>query len=228
MKLLTLLMGAIWIWRSWADGYGRILRRKKKGQEFGTGTVACYLSHYKLWQHLADENIETAIVLEDDAKFAPDFVWFAGDAACIPYKWDVINLCMGPKPKKGKMLCEIGGGEYRVIRGYGQIVTAAGYLISQSALPLLLAHCYEISEPIDRAYSAYWRSGIKYYAVAPSLIMQDDVPSEVNTIDATNEKPKTASLAEKIWGKFWRRQERIAHRWYNLRNPLPKKTKEEK
>ena len=32
------------------------------------GAVGCYLSHVKIWQHIVDNNIESAIVLEDDMK----------------------------------------------------------------------------------------------------------------------------------------------------------------
>jgi glycosyl transferase family 25 len=32
------------------------------------GAVGCYLSHVKVWQHMVDNNIESAIVIEDDMK----------------------------------------------------------------------------------------------------------------------------------------------------------------
>lgn len=38
-----------------------------------TGAVGCYLSHYNLWKRMVDENIEAALIFEDDAQFTPNF-----------------------------------------------------------------------------------------------------------------------------------------------------------
>jgi GR25 family glycosyltransferase involved in LPS biosynthesis len=37
------------------------------------GTIGCFLSHRKAWQQMVDENVETAIVMEDDCELSPAF-----------------------------------------------------------------------------------------------------------------------------------------------------------
>src|SRR5947208_587183 len=38
-----------------------------------TGMIGCYLSHYKLWQHIVSNNETNVLILEDDAKPIPNF-----------------------------------------------------------------------------------------------------------------------------------------------------------
>ena len=47
------------------DEYNKIFDSKRTISE-----VACYKSHYSLWQHLYDTNVDTALIFEDDIIFA--------------------------------------------------------------------------------------------------------------------------------------------------------------
>ena len=59
------------------------------------GSLGCLLSHVTLWEHVAqDENVEIALILEDDALLDEDF---QKKLAAIPWNevqgdWDVIRL----------------------------------------------------------------------------------------------------------------------------------------
>jgi GR25 family glycosyltransferase involved in LPS biosynthesis len=41
--------------------------------ELSNGQIGCMFSHFKLWKHIIDNNIEIAIIFEDDVHFHPDW-----------------------------------------------------------------------------------------------------------------------------------------------------------
>ncbi len=43
------------------------------GKPLLSSEIGCYLSHYNLWQRMVEEEIEVALILEDDVEFADDF-----------------------------------------------------------------------------------------------------------------------------------------------------------
>lgn len=55
--------------------------------------IGCMLSHIKCWRYIVDNNLDRAIILEDDAKLVPDFKTKAQKLVDdAPNDWDVI-LC---------------------------------------------------------------------------------------------------------------------------------------
>ena len=45
-----------------------------RGRGITMGEIGCSLSHHKCWEMIANESIESALILEDDAQFHPDFI----------------------------------------------------------------------------------------------------------------------------------------------------------
>jgi len=59
------------------------------------GSLGTFLSHLTLWQRVYDDpEVEIALILEDDARFKPDFLSRLNDIpeAAIPNDWDMIWL----------------------------------------------------------------------------------------------------------------------------------------
>ena len=191
--------------------------RKKKAQNLSPAEVGCYLSHYNLWERIAAENMPAAIVAEDDAIFTADFLRVVSAAADMPREWDVIHL--SPKPHKWRnAVVEKIGGEYRVCRMSGRIVLTVGYLISAAGVKKLLPQLREINDVIDYAMSAYWNTGIKFYAVCPRIVEYVDEPSNIS-FDAKARK-KGRKFWERVRSKIWRLSQSVKCRIYNFRNPV--------
>jgi len=72
-----------------------------------TGAIGCYLSHLKIWQYIINEDIDQAMVLEDDV---------------LPHKWDkdILRINLG---SLGIDLLRIGVGEQRYQRMKDMIAT---------------------------------------------------------------------------------------------------------
>lgn len=197
--------------------------RRHWGRELAKTEIGLYLSHYGLWQRFADEQVDVAIVVEDDADFSADFLSVAGDVVRIPYDWDVVILHTQAKlTKNARTLCAVGGGGYRVIRCAKRIAGTAGYLISAAGARKLLRHCHKINAPVDVAYSEWWRSGIKYYAVSPKVVIEDGSETTIGAYKKKFFNPEM-SFGDNVRGHLWRRWQRISIALYNRRHPIPPK-----
>ena len=189
--------------------------RRKKSRCLTAAEIGCYLSHCNLLRRIADEKIAVAIVVEDDATFLSDFAEVAAAAARISHPWDMILLHTHPKKKVETTLCKIGD-SHAVCRMERRISGTAGYLVSLHGAKKLLRHCEEISEPVDTAFSCYWKSGIKYYAVAPRIVIEDGSPTNILSEKKSLKDP---SPLEWITSKIWRLSQSIQCRLYNMQNP---------
>jgi len=56
------------------------------------GEIGCALSHLKVYQKIADEGIEEAVILEDDAVMGTDFVDVLRNRDLFPEDWMIVQL----------------------------------------------------------------------------------------------------------------------------------------
>jgi len=148
--------------------------------KMGPGPTGCWIAHRTLWAALAMMPLEheAFMVLEDDAKFAPD--WrerFNAAAAKLPDDWDALYIgscCTGGKPvhHHGGGLCEV---RYPLC--------THGYVVRRRALatmiettdaavgPLEQRGCYA---PIDISLAFHTWPKLRVYTVLPRLVDQWD------------------------------------------------------
>ena len=62
------------------------------GRELSRSEVGCALSHKKVYQQMVDDNIERALILEDDVEFDESLISILTKAPLIAKKWDLILL----------------------------------------------------------------------------------------------------------------------------------------
>lgn len=153
--------------------------------------IGIWLSHYRLWKHIVDNNLDNVLVLEDDAKLVDDFdnklrqYWGAG----VPADWDVLFL--------GCFECEANAhGKQENINGNPNLFipkAPAGmhaYMLTNTGARKLLDELKNVSYHIDifLAKNVFNdpRKNIKMYAFKPYLIYQD-VQSESDNQSNTHQ-----------------------------------------
>ncbi len=94
--------------------------------KMSNGEIGCCMSHLRLWQKMVDEDIETCLVVEDDAsKIIPGFHMIVSDLVKkLPEDWDVLLL------------------GFLLFRDKGQKVSDEFYKIKE----FVLTHCYLINK----------------------------------------------------------------------------------
>ena len=66
------------------------------GRALTYGEIGCFLSHYRLWQQIVDEELDLVLIFEDDIKFEPYFIskleYLKSELFDLEGSWDLVFL----------------------------------------------------------------------------------------------------------------------------------------
>ncbi|NVK12072.1 MAG: glycosyltransferase family 25 protein [Gammaproteobacteria bacterium] len=132
--------------------------------------VACYLSHYRLWQRVLDEN-QPALILEDDAILSDDIRSFLSELGETPFNHISLETRRRKKLLGKEPVAQVGS--VQLHRLYQDRTGAAAYLLSPMGARKLLARHKEYGAAladaqICRAYE------LESYQTVPALAVQAD------------------------------------------------------
>lgn len=154
--------------------YARLLRRLFFGRDLTQGEMGCLLSHRTVYQHILNQNISTAIVLEDDVFIQDGFSDVIKTLLNAPVGWDVVRFLGREKVYRRSRfiwhLCE----PYALVRPMTASGGAYGYLLNQKAARRLLECMQKNWLPVDSLHSHVWRTHLETFSVRPSPVLPDD------------------------------------------------------
>lgn len=140
--------------------------------------VACYLSHYCLWQQVVDSNLPYLMVFEDDIYFSKSAKALLKDLSWLPDNFDVIKLetmydrvmiNKGKGLSLGHTLCQM----------QSRHMGMAGYIISQQGAHKLLAMTKKlgVDRPVDHIMfeKLINEKNSSVHQVVPALCIQDKI-----------------------------------------------------
>jgi glycosyl transferase family 25 len=142
--------------------------------------IGCYLSHYRLYERILRERIDTALILEDDLEISPalpavvqDLVAGAGpDWLIVRLESQRERIRTPPSPEfVGTRVAELSGGA-GLYRLRTHVLGAGAYLIRREGAARMLDYGRHIFMPIDHTIDRYWENGILPYVVRPFLVRQ--------------------------------------------------------
>lgn len=161
--------------------YDKTRRRLYFGKDLTKGEIGCLLSHRAVYQHMVDNNIENAIVLEDDVFIEPTFPQVVREIIASPVAWDIVRFLAYAKVQKiGRNVYPLPLKPYNLAR----IPTASGgaycYMLNLKAARRLLEHMQTNYLPIDALHSYVWRTHLETFILRPSPVSADlDGPSTI-------------------------------------------------
>lgn len=121
------------------------------GQENLTlGEFGCYCSHLRVWQHMIDQNIQMALILEDDVTVSLDISDIMQQLfKSLPVKWDIVSLYTTTSfPVKAHK--NINNILSRYVTDFeNKYYSTAAYIITLSAAKKMLYYTQKINQPID-------------------------------------------------------------------------------
>jgi glycosyl transferase, family 25 len=162
------------------------------------GEIGCYMSHAKCWEQIVVQNLDYALILEDDAILTPEITGYIAKLADSTQEWDYIKLSHGRKPKSILNAIDLGDG-----LSLGQCIklpsTTTGQLVSLAGAKKLLQHAYPIARPIDIDIQFWYEKSLRSFVVRPFPILNGDFGSEINQVTDRREVDKR-QLA-RIWQK---------------------------
>ncbi|MDN2568082.1 glycosyltransferase family 25 protein [Aquibium sp. A9E412] len=135
------------------------------------GEVGCALSHFALWETLADADTDTYLVLEDDAAPSPHFGALSAVLEALPDDWELALLSSrGWRPYWRRQ-----AGPVTVERQWRPNYIAAGYLVNRRILRH--RHRWPPQRRLGFMFDSWrywaWLYGMAIYTVTPQLVLQD-------------------------------------------------------
>lgn len=145
-------------------------------EKCNVGQLGCFLSHFQIWKYIANNNLELAIILEDDVKIYKNFNRIINKIfENLPVKFDYVHLFIHPDKLKIEYLESKEGDIIPAEDNFGTVA----YLISLRGAKRLikLTQLLKIQAPVDRQINFYIQHNfIKAYMVKkPFLITQGEI-----------------------------------------------------
>ena len=113
------------------------------------GQLGCYLSHFNIWKYIVANNLDLAIVLEDDVKIYKNFNRIINTIyENLPVKFDYVHLFIHPDKQNPDYLT---GNEGDLIPAEDNFGTVAYIISLRGASRLIkLTQLLKIQAPVDR------------------------------------------------------------------------------
>lgn len=181
---------------------------KKYYKEMSVGEVGCYLSHIRLWEKIVEEDLDFALILEDDLTVEPE-IKHVIEAIQQLQDWDYIKLA-GPKGKK-IIAEEPINDKYSLVYYNKTPIGTSAQAVSKQGAKKLLESTKPFIRPVDSDLQYYWEKGIQILGISPQPVSPGHFDSDIKAM-AKGEGRESQS-------KHWIRiKQRIAFAWNNMLN----------
>jgi glycosyl transferase family 25 len=140
------------------------------------GEIGCALSHAKFWVRMVAENIEEALILEDDVVLTPDLMRVLERRHQLPADWELINFKTDvAKFPFGSPIYT----NYRVCHFQDDANRTCAYFINHKGAKKLCTHVYPIRLAADGLTGRTSITKLVSYGVDPDLVTLADFPSMI-------------------------------------------------
>ena len=163
------------------------------------GEIGCYFSHTLCWQKILDDDLDFALVLEDDAILHSTLPKYISEIAKLNTNWDYIKLSHGRKKKHIEKTIALTGD---LLLGTCAKLpsTCSGQFISKSGAKKLLSTAFPISRPVDSDIQYWFEKNLKCLVVRPFPVSNGDFGSDINKLGCRRQTK--ARQIYRIWSKI--------------------------
>lgn len=191
--------------------------KNKQGykKELGVGELGCYLSHVRCWQKIVEEQLDYALILEDDFKLTESFNDFENIFSKL-IDWDYIRIAYATRSSAVRECTKISE-KYDLVYYKKVPINTLAQAVSNSGAKKLIANSQRIFRPIDVDIKHYWEKDINVMGINPPLInAHNDFSSEIDKISGSaNRKGNT-----KVWRNLrYMFNYKLKSKYYSLKRP---------
>ncbi len=161
------------------------------------GEAGCYLSHRACWQRVLDQQLDWAIIVEDDVDLTPAFADVPAAVAAIRGRWDMIKLSNGWRPRRMWPLATVGG--FQVMAYYKIPAGTQSYVVSRRGAERLLQQTDEVRRPVDVDLQCWWEHGLEIVGLAPFTVSS---PKHGES-EIWRWSPETRAPVRRMWFALW-------------------------
>ncbi|MBO1897883.1 glycosyltransferase family 25 protein [Shewanella sp. BF02_Schw] len=152
---------------------------QKYDKKLNLGEIGCYLSHVQCWQMIIEQQLDYALILEDDSILDPALMTVIQHINNLSADWDYIKLCHGRKPKgivKSIVLDE----RFSLSTCLKLPASTRGQCVSFAGAQKLLATAYPIARPVDIDIQFWFEKQLRCFVVRPFPVIGTDLDSDIN------------------------------------------------
>ena len=173
-------------------------------QDMTGGEMGCLLSHRACFQKMVDDNIERALILEDDAILYDDFADVLPKLLNVKTPYELARFLYTEKVSiLTQRTAEPIDETYKLNRLMTTPGGAHAYVLTLSGAKKLLKHTQKNWLPIDTLIGHCWQTGVNAFIVQPGLVAQNlDFDSAIG--EKRFEKKAERSGASKLFFPFTR------------------------
>jgi GR25 family glycosyltransferase involved in LPS biosynthesis len=172
--------------------------------------IGAFLSHRAAWRRIVEEELDFAIVFEDDADIdAAQFARTCAVAKASRAQWDYV---LAPAMKYAAHGARSGAGErVALIHPSSPPLRALAQFVSNAAARRLLAVTEQFDRPIDTFLQMSWVTGVELLIFRPSGVFDASGALGGSTIQRASKSP-----GDKIWREVSRPLYRAKVRLYHV------------
>ncbi|MDF9827085.1 glycosyl transferase family 25 [Ereboglobus sp. PH5-5] len=187
------------------------------------GVIGCSLSHLKIYKKMCDENIDLALVLEDDALLTDDLPLILGELEKIDKNEVPKIYFVSSQYYKQSSGQKIAGGY--AIRDYIDGGNSHAYVVNRKAAESLHANLWPIKWEADKWYYFQEMGLVSFSCVVPHVVGVDGVPekSDLYTERALTNRKRRHYL-NGLKHVVRRRRRLVKILWKIFRKPFVKKS----
>ena len=159
-----------------ADKRNDALSIKRFGFTLFDAELACYASHYLLWQECVTEN-RTLLVLEDNAQLQSNFRQVYARLPDLAEQYAFLKLsCISES--RYRAVAQVAH-NLNIVRYFGTLHGTSCYLLTPSAARIFIARSRHFILPVDDFMERPWLGGVPCYALLPWPAVRSEVPSVI-------------------------------------------------
>ncbi|MCB1720767.1 MAG: glycosyltransferase family 25 protein [Alphaproteobacteria bacterium] len=154
--------------------YNAPRRRAAHGRDLKPGELGCFLSHRNFYRFMLEKELDYALLLEDDARLAPETKDTLEALINKNIDFDIIRLLGSPKVARGKhrKITPLYK-DFHLVRLRTAPGGAHATLISRQGAEKLVRACQKFAFPIDTVLGRGWETGVNALSIQPGLAVQD-------------------------------------------------------
>ncbi|MCB5226291.1 glycosyltransferase family 25 protein [Alishewanella sp. 16-MA] len=196
-----------------AQYYSASANQRLHHKTLKAGEKGAFISHIRCWQQIVAQQLDFALILEDDFLVDGDLPALLSAIAAVPTPWHLLKLAMPNKQQK--IIASSPGTPFQLVHFQKNPISAVAQAVSLAGAKLLLEREVPFGRPVDVAMQYSWQLGFQAMGLWP-LIFKPDLGFDSTIAGKQNDQVKRSVF-------YWRRLEFIvANLWHNLKTYGPK------
>jgi len=161
--------------------------------------VGCYLSHLRLWTHIADMDQGAALVLEDDAEISEGLKDVLTKLQSHDLSDVYLKLDGVAEGLETKGATKITLGKHKIMQGVEIAPRTTGYIIGSKAAERMLRKRARFFRPVDNDIKHYWEHDVPVWTLSPQMVCEAHALGDESTIEASRKRAKGINPLSRFW-----------------------------